>query len=95
MPVDLKAEKARSRRDDRQSGSSFLPHPLPKHKFPTQEANPAAVYQLVHDELLLEAPPEEIPEVTELVKKEMEQAYPLAVPMLVDIGCGVNWRDAK
>src|SRR5215468_9045717 len=54
MPVDLKAEKARSRRDDRESGSSFLPHPLPKHKFPTQEANPAAVYQLVHDELLLD-----------------------------------------
>ena len=54
MPVDLKAEEARSRRDDRESRSSFLPHPLPKHKFPTQEANPAAVYQLVHDELLLD-----------------------------------------
>ena len=54
MPVDLKAEEARSRRDDREPGSSFLPHPLPKHKFPIQETNPAAVYQLVHDELLLD-----------------------------------------
>ncbi len=49
----------------------------------------------VHDELLLESPPEELPEVTKLVKREMEQAYPLAVPLLVDIGCGPNWRDAK
>jgi DNA polymerase-1 len=49
----------------------------------------------VHDELLLESPPEELPEVTQIVKREMEQAYPLAVPLLVDIGCGPNWRDAK
>src|SRR5712671_3484000 len=54
MTVDLKAEEARSRRDVRESNASFLPHPLPKDKFPPQEANPAAVYQLVHDELLLD-----------------------------------------
>jgi DNA polymerase-1 len=55
----------------------------------------SALLLQVHDELLLESPPEELPEVTQLVKREMEQAYPLAVPLLVDIGCGVNWRDAK
>ena len=30
-----------------------------------------------------------------LVKREMEQAYPLEVPLLVEIGAGENWRDAK
>ena len=55
----------------------------------------SALLLQVHDELLLESPPEELPEVTQLVKHEMENAYPLAVPMVVDVGCGVNWRDAK
>jgi DNA polymerase-1 len=29
-----------------------------------------------------------------LVKKEMEEAYPLAVPVRVEIGVGPNWADA-
>ena len=40
--------------DDRIFGTSFLPHPLPKYKFPQQETDPAAAYQLIHDELLLD-----------------------------------------
>ena len=55
----------------------------------------SALLLQVHDELLLESPPEELAAVTALVKREMEQAYPLAVPLLVDVGCGPNWRDAK
>ena len=49
----------------------------------------------VHDELVLEAPPEEVEEVRKLVKSEMESVYPLDVPLLVDTGVGDNWRDAK
>jgi len=49
----------------------------------------------VHDELVLEAPPDELEEVTALVKREMENALPLDVPLLVEVGSGVNWRDAK
>ena len=49
----------------------------------------------VHDELVLESPPEEIGPVTEMVKREMEAAYPLEVPLLVEVGVGDNWRDAK
>ncbi len=49
----------------------------------------------VHDELVLEAPPEELPEVAALVKREMETAYPLDVPLLAEVGSGSNWRDAK
>jgi len=40
--------------DDQVFGTSFLPHPLPKYKFPMQETSPNAAYQLVHDELLLD-----------------------------------------
>ncbi|HMC62968.1 MAG TPA: DNA polymerase I, partial [Candidatus Solibacter sp.] len=49
----------------------------------------------VHDELVFECPPEEVEAVSGLVKREMESAYELKVPLLVDIGVGDNWRDAK
>ena len=49
----------------------------------------------VHDELVFECPPEEVPPVSALVKKEMEGVMDLKVPLLVDIGTGPNWRDAK
>jgi DNA polymerase-1 len=49
----------------------------------------------VHDELVLEAPPEELEEVTALVKHEMENAFPLNVPLSAEVGSGLNWRDAK
>src|SRR6185503_5298619 len=56
----------------------------------TEAGYQAALLLQVHDELVLEAPPEEIADVTGLVKREMEQAYPLAVPLLVEVGCGSN-----
>jgi DNA polymerase I len=49
----------------------------------------------VHDELVFEMPPEEKSEVQDLVKREMENVYQLAVPLIVDLGTGPNWRDAK
>jgi DNA polymerase-1 len=49
----------------------------------------------VHDELVLEAPPNERDELKDLVKKEMETVYPINVPLKVDTGTGLNWRDAK
>ena len=49
----------------------------------------------VHDELVFECPPEEVEELSRLVKREMEGACQLDVPLLVDIGVGPNWRDAK
>ena len=55
----------------------------------------SAMLLQVHDELVFECPPEELDEVSKLVKREMEGACDLAVPLLVDIGVGDNWRDAK
>jgi len=49
----------------------------------------------VHDELVFEAPPQEAEELKNLVKTEMESAYKLAVPLLVEVSSGPNWRDAK
>ena len=49
----------------------------------------------VHDELVFETPPDEVDVAKAMVKFEMEQVYSLAVPLVVDIGIGDNWRDAK
>jgi DNA polymerase-1 len=49
----------------------------------------------VHDELVLEAPEEELTRVTPLVKLHMEGAATLAVPLVVDVGVGDNWLEAK
>jgi DNA polymerase-1 len=55
----------------------------------------AAMLLQVHDELVFECPPEEVEAVRTLVKREMENACRLDVPLLVDVGVGDNWRDAK
>lgn len=49
----------------------------------------------VHDELVFEAPASERDDLKELVKTQMQNVYELAVPLLVDVGSGPNWRDAK
>lgn len=49
----------------------------------------------VHDELLFEAPVEELPRLTRLVKDVMEGVYPLRVPLVAESKAGPNWRDMK
>lgn len=49
----------------------------------------------VHDELLLESPNDEVEKVMEIVKREMETAVTLDVPLTVEIGAGKNWMTAK
>ncbi len=49
----------------------------------------------VHDELVLEVPQEELPVVTPLVQEIMESAYPLRVPLKVDLSVGANWGEMK
>ena len=49
----------------------------------------------VHDELLFEVPREEADEVAALVRRSMEGAADLAVPLTVDVGIGENWKEAK
>ena len=49
----------------------------------------------VHDELLFEGPAAEVERASEIIKYEMESAATLDVPLVVEIGSGVNWMDAK
>jgi DNA polymerase-1 len=47
----------------------------------------------IHDELLLELPEHEGHEAAALVRKVMEEALPLAVPLQVDARLGASWAD--
>ncbi|NLT96444.1 MAG: DNA polymerase I [Clostridia bacterium] len=49
----------------------------------------------VHDELVFEAPPREASRLISLVRTEMEQAYPLIVPLKVDMQVGFNWYELE
>ena len=49
----------------------------------------------IHDELLFEGPADEVDAASALVKQEMEGAFELDPPLVVDIGVGENWMDAK
>ncbi len=49
----------------------------------------------VHDELLFEVPHDELDRLRGLVKKAMETVHELAVPLVVDVKAGPNWRDMK
>ena len=49
----------------------------------------------VHDELVLEAAADRVPEVGRLVREVMTTAYPLRVPLEVEVACGPNWDELE
>ncbi|MGA9496471.1 MAG: DNA polymerase, partial [Terriglobales bacterium] len=49
----------------------------------------------VHDELVFEVPENEVDTMRRLVREHMEGAHALAVPLIVEIGVGANWRDME
>jgi DNA polymerase-1 len=53
----------------------------------------------VHDELVFEVPLDEVDAMTELVQRIMSEVpkeyFKLKVPLVADVGTGVNWQDAK
>ena len=48
----------------------------------------------VHEELVFEAPEEELAALEKLVREEMSSAIKLDVPIKVDVGIGENWLEA-
>jgi DNA polymerase-1 len=60
-----------------------------------REGLKAKMLMQVHDEILIEAPKEEAERVAELLRREMESAVELDVPLKVEVGIGDNWMDAK
>src|SRR5207244_7963842 len=49
----------------------------------------------VHDELVFEVQESESYSLRDMVREQMEQVHPLAVPLMVEIGVGKNWRDLE
>jgi len=49
----------------------------------------------IHDELLFEAPEDEVELASQIVRREMANAFELDPPLGVDLGVGDNWLEAK
>jgi DNA polymerase-1 len=49
----------------------------------------------VHDELLFECPPDEVEDSCSAIREEMEAAFPLSVPLLVEFHSGATWAELK
>src|SRR6266576_1910825 len=65
------------------------------HRRLREEGRAARLVLQIHDELLLEAPENEVAAVKELVREEMIAAYELDPPLAVDVGAGDDWNEAK
>jgi len=55
----------------------------------------ASILIQVHDELLLEIPKDEKEKAVDILKQEMEKAFDMSVPLLVELNIGDNWYEAK
>jgi len=64
-----------------------------QNKFEKEKLQTSMILQ-VHDELVFEVKSSEMERVKQLVKKEMEGAIKLDVPIKVDVGMGKNWLEA-
>jgi DNA polymerase I len=49
----------------------------------------------IHDELLFEGPEAEVEPASEIVRREMADAFEMDPPLEVDVGAGENWLEAK
>ncbi|MBE9012149.1 DNA polymerase I [Pseudanabaenaceae cyanobacterium LEGE 13415] len=59
------------------------------------KAYPAHLLLQVHDELVFEVEPDAWEELQPKIKRVMENAVSLSVPLMVDIRAGSNWMDTK
>jgi DNA polymerase-1 len=49
----------------------------------------------IHDELLFESPEAEVGQASEIVRREMAEAFAMDPPLEVDVASGANWLEAK
>ncbi|WP_010597258.1 DNA polymerase I [Rickettsiella massiliensis] len=54
----------------------------------------ATIIMQVHDELVIEAEASQVPQIRHQLEQCMIHAATLCVPLVVDIGCGLNWDEA-
>src|ERR1700745_619230 len=60
-----------------------------------REGLSAKMLMQVHDELLIECPAAEAPKVAQTLKREMESAVELDVPLIAETGVADNWMDTN
>ena len=60
-----------------------------------QEKLRARMLLQIHDELVLEFPPDELDQLQAVVVDEMSKAGKLAVPLKVDFKTGANWAECE
>jgi len=60
----------------------------------TEEHMHSKMLLQIHDELVFDAYKPELDVLSALVKHEMENAYKLSIPLVVDVGTGNNWLEA-
>jgi DNA polymerase-1 len=65
------------------------------HRALEQDRYASRMLLQVHDELVFEIPPDEIESLSALVKREMEGAATLDVPLLAEMGIGADWVASK
>jgi DNA polymerase-1 len=58
------------------------------------ERRQSAMILTVHDELVFEVAPDELDDIGDLVKEEMEGVQQLRVPLKVNVAHGANWAEA-
>lgn len=49
----------------------------------------------VHDELIVDAPEDEVDQVADILRREMENAVELSVPLVVEVKSGRSWLECK
>jgi len=64
-----------------------------QHAIQTEGLQSRLVLQ-VHDELVFDTHLSELERIVELAKHHMPAAYPLSVPLEVEVGVGMNWLEA-
>jgi DNA polymerase I len=65
------------------------------HRRLRAERRRARMVMEIHDELVFEAPAEEMEALAALVKQSMENVHALRVPLVVDVGVGASWAECK
>ncbi len=58
-----------------------------------ERGTPARMILQVHDELIVEAPDQEVPAIAGLMREIMEDAFELDAPLKVDLKAGQNWEE--
>ncbi len=64
------------------------------HKKMDKELFKSKMLLQVHDELVFDVHKDELEKLKPLIKQEMENAYKLSIPLVVDLGEGDNWLEA-